>query len=325
MKKKLLFLLLSLGLNLLSAQNVILSEDFNGGLTNDWYPGFPGTNNITAVENNTTPAADGWVGRIDNDNEGGVGAVLAGPADLSDFYYEAKLFIPLDQATYYGIEFRLDSTGSSSGYNFIIRPVGGFVSPRIRFRYRVGATPTTIRDWLSTEVTGFPSEAGWHKLAVYAKADSFWLYYDDQLLPDSPIIDDKSSAGFVGFYYWDMAVTDTVMLVDDVLVTNDKVTHIKAPEIVKPKIYLAQNYPNPFNPNTTIEFELEKPQHAQLSIYNLNGQLIKRIFNNMAKAGLNRYQWDATDFKGNTVAAGIYMYTLKTANWTESKKMVLIK
>jgi hypothetical protein len=312
----------------LLGQTIILSEDFNEGLQNAWYPSFPGINNITAAQNESTPGGDGWVGRLDNSNDGGVGAVLSGPSDLADFSYQANIFIPVDQATYYGIEFRLDSTGSSAGYNFICRfKPGGMVTPRIRFRYRVGATPTTIQDWIDNVPGGIPTEAAWHKMAVTCKEDSFWLYFDDQLLPGCPIIDNSASAGFIGLYYWDMAVKDTVMLVDDIVVTDKtSPTTIERPqEIIPTNSSLAQNYPNPFNPSTTIEFNLEKTEKVNLTVYNITGAAVKTLINGILPSGSQRVTWDATDNLGKPVAAGVYLYTLHKSSSSETKKMILIK
>ena len=331
MKLLTLFLLIFTPI-LLFSQNTLLSEDFNGGLNHNWFATFPGINSITASQNSSAPSGDGWVGRLDNSVAGGVGSAAVGD-DYTDFHYEANIFVPVDQATYYGIEFRVDTTGSitninSTSYQLICRfKPGGMLTPRVRFRHRTGASPTTIQDWdNSTLPGGIPTSAAWHKLSVTCKADSFWLYYDDQLLPGCPITDATYNSGFIGLYYWDMAILDSVLLVDDVLVTDLGVNSIEDEYNFHPKkLHLSQNYPNPFNPNTTIKFNLDKTDNVKLVVYNSAGELIKTLADNQYSAGTHQIKWDATDISGAKVSAGIYLYSLQTANKIETKKMILLK
>ncbi|KAA3613150.1 MAG: T9SS C-terminal target domain-containing protein [Calditrichaeota bacterium] len=87
------------------------------------------------------------------------------------------------------------------------------------------------------------------------------------------------------------------------------------------KFSLSQNYPNPFNPTTNIVFELPKSTTVSLKVYNVVGQLITTLIDNEdMTSGKKLLQFDASN-----LSAGLYFYTLKTATFTESKKMVLIK
>ena len=88
---------------------------------------------------------------------------------------------------------------------------------------------------------------------------------------------------------------------------------------------LSQNYPNPFNPTTTISFSLPQAGNAQLEVFNLLGQKIKTIFDGQADAGLNTVTWDGTNNSGQTVASGIYFYRLTADNYSDTKKMTLLK
>ena len=88
---------------------------------------------------------------------------------------------------------------------------------------------------------------------------------------------------------------------------------------------LNQNYPNPFNPTTTISFTLPTTGKAKLQVYNLLGMLVATPFDGVAKAGLNEIVWDGRNSHGATVASGIYFYRLTADNYTETKKMTLLK
>lgn len=83
---------------------------------------------------------------------------------------------------------------------------------------------------------------------------------------------------------------------------------------------LAQNYPNPFNPVTTITFSLEKSDIVTLTVFDVAGREIAKLFNGRAAAGENRVEFDAAKY-----SSGIYFYTLKTQNNVQTKKMVLLK
>jgi hypothetical protein len=86
-----------------------------------------------------------------------------------------------------------------------------------------------------------------------------------------------------------------------------------------------QNYPNPFNPQTTIEYYLPRSGWVNLAIYNVLGQKIKVLVNDFQTKGKKSITWDGKDQKGKMVATGIYYYRLRTSDYIDSKKMLLIK
>lgn len=84
---------------------------------------------------------------------------------------------------------------------------------------------------------------------------------------------------------------------------------------------LEQNYPNPFNPSTTIKFALPKADFVTLKVYNAIGQLVSTLANNeQVKAGINE-----VSFNASSLPSGIYFYTIKAGDFTDTKKMMLIK
>ena len=89
--------------------------------------------------------------------------------------------------------------------------------------------------------------------------------------------------------------------------------------------YLAQNYPNPFNPATIIKFNLPTSDHARLTIYNILGQEIDCLLDRPVSAGEHELRWDGKDAGGESVATGVYLYRLQTSNFTDTRKMLLIK
>lgn len=88
-----------------------------------------------------------------------------------------------------------------------------------------------------------------------------------------------------------------------------------------PAIYsLYQNYPNPFNPSTNIRFDISKTSHVKLIIYDMLGKEITKLINENRKAGSYGVEWNATGYP-----SGVYFYKLETKDFSEVRKMVLLK
>lgn len=90
--------------------------------------------------------------------------------------------------------------------------------------------------------------------------------------------------------------------------------------VVPESFSLHQNYPNPFNPTTKIKFEVSKLSKVKLIIYDVLGREIATLVNEQLKPGFYEIEWNGTKY-----ASGIYFYKLITKDFTETKKMVLIK
>ena len=88
---------------------------------------------------------------------------------------------------------------------------------------------------------------------------------------------------------------------------------------------LSHNYPNPFNPATTINYSVRRRAHVDISIYNLLGQKTSTVVNEVKTAGQHIATWDGKDHNGEPVATGVYFYQIKAGDFTESKKMLLLK
>lgn len=85
---------------------------------------------------------------------------------------------------------------------------------------------------------------------------------------------------------------------------------------------LNQNYPNPFNPSTIISFQLPKAGHVLLSIYDILGNEICTLVNEIKQPGNHIVEWEVKD---RPLASGIYFYRLKTAEFISTKKMILLR
>jgi hypothetical protein len=98
-------------------------------------------------------------------------------------------------------------------------------------------------------------------------------------------------------------------------------TKVNKEQIYKPEyIHLKQNFPNPFNPSTTFAFQLENNEYASLKIFNVLGEEIVTITEGLFLSGENIVKWNASN-----LASGIYFYRLQTKNYSETKKLLLLK
>jgi len=93
-----------------------------------------------------------------------------------------------------------------------------------------------------------------------------------------------------------------------------------------PQIYsLSQNYPNPMVYATKIEYTLPKDSQISLRIYNISGQLVKTLVEEQQSAGNYKVSWDGRDESGKKVTSGIYFYKLQTQNYTQTRKLTLLR
>ena len=84
--------------------------------------------------------------------------------------------------------------------------------------------------------------------------------------------------------------------------------------------------PNPFNPATTISYEVPQSAHIQLTIYNLLGQEVVRLVDQVQAAGRYQITWNAVNGQGASVASGVYLYRLSSSSgYSDSRRMTLLK
>ncbi|MGD0339701.1 MAG: T9SS type A sorting domain-containing protein [Bacteroidota bacterium] len=125
--------------------------------------------------------------------------------------------------------------------------------------------------------------------------------------------------------FWGNRPTDgpngnSVLYVDnlsfDNLITSVPLSSSELPS----KFNLAQNYPNPFNPSTTISFNLPSKSFVSLKVFDALGREVATIVSEELSAGSYTRQWNAAG-----IPSGIYFYRLQAGNYTETKKLVLLR
>lgn len=119
---------------------------------------------------------------------------------------------------------------------------------------------------------------------------------------------------------------------DDIEVITTSITNVADDLDNIPETFaLFQNYPNPFNPTTTIRYQLPEASRVVLKIYNILGQEVKILTDEIQEAGVKALVWDSKNNSGNLVSSGVYFYHIKAVGtrnnslFTQVKKMLLVR
>ena len=103
-------------------------------------------------------------------------------------------------------------------------------------------------------------------------------------------------------------------------------TGVVTPVAAQPlQFALEQNYPNPFNPETRLYFTLPETQDVKLIVYNVRGQIVRRLAERRYESGSHIVNWDGRDDAGQLVPTGVYIYRIKAGDHIAARKMTLVK
>ena len=88
---------------------------------------------------------------------------------------------------------------------------------------------------------------------------------------------------------------------------------------------LHPSQPNPFNPRTEIRYELPAAGPVKLTVYDVTGRELRVLVDATKDAGVHAASWDGTDSDGKALASGVYFYRLQVADFTQTRRMTLVK
>ena len=104
-----------------------------------------------------------------------------------------------------------------------------------------------------------------------------------------------------------------------------EVTYVAKGATLPANFTLHQNYPNPFNPETRIDFDLPSSSRVSLTVYNMLGEQVSVLINDVLPAGTHSIVWDGRDDRGHAVASGVYLYRIESDLGQSTRKMMLLK
>ncbi len=122
----------------------------------------------------------------------------------------------------------------------------------------------------------------------------------------------------------DEMITNAGFTFDEIIVIDNRrnLTETTESEI---KAFTINNSPNPFVHNTTINYSLPEEKFIEIQIYNIKGQLVKELVNEIKPAGSFQIDWNGKDTQNRLADSGIYFYKLSTADYVSTKKMILLR
>jgi hypothetical protein len=162
------------------------------------------------------------------------------------------------------------------------------------------------------------------------------------LLEDGIAVNDTYNFSIPGktnkTYSAQIFATEGLTINDHIVITNNDAGHpnqqiavqldnvgntdpVVTPAVTK----LDGNYPNPFNPVTSIRFSTKEAGRVNIVIYNSKGQVVRTLLNEDKKSGNHTVIWNGTDDAGKAVSSGMYLYKMQTKNYTQTRKMLLMK
>lgn len=331
------------------SQTILFYENFENGAKASWWPYYkiPGTTTpedaLIAKPMAQAPAAltgganyVGWLQDVNGDYSGSAVAINGDvtsqnysiEADVYCYYYNSG------GSAYTGLVVYADS----SKHEFYKLRVDFDATDRINLSSLKSDPNTYIpiinKNFLGSENPGlFPTADGWHKMKVEVRTInstkiSFMCYFDGTLLAGCPFDVESASvntAGSFGLYTFQMDADGIAGYFDNVYVRQLTPTSVEENSNMPTEFSLMQNYPNPFNPETQISYKLSTGGFISLSVYDLLGREIKTLVSKDQPAGSYTVNWNGKNEFGNSVPSGVYMYSLKTGNFYESKKMILMK
>lgn len=128
-----------------------------------------------------------------------------------------------------------------------------------------------------------------------------------------------------GAYEVKSIVSDEEYDIETVWIVTVSVTSIDEDLTPLYETSLTGIYPNPFNPSTSISFSLAKESHIEIEIYNLKGQKIKSLLNEVRNIGNHSITWEGKDDNNSSVCSGIYLIEMKTDRDVFIEKALLLK
>lgn len=185
-----------------------------------------------------------------------------------------------------------------------------------------GTLIATMADTGTVTIVHWPIDAAFHANTDQFAAEARLLFTSGTREPAG----DDPPNPMHGWGQYNLTPKGEIMFLNAVAWMLGKEVGVDAkPSGVPTEYDLAQNFPNPFNPSTTIAFSLPAATTAKLSIYNMLGQEVATLANQVYQAGVHRATWDGRNNAGQAVESGVYLYKLETEDYSSAKKMLLMK
>jgi hypothetical protein len=165
------------------------------------------------------------------------------------------------------------------------------------------------------------TDSEWHEISTFLKNPGLRGQGNTTYRTEYEYLDSTAQSGFTYEYRLGDVDYNTAKHIHHNKIIRIEVLYSAIPE----KFSLNPAYPNPFNPFTTITYNLPKTSLVRLNIYDINGNLIRKLVNGTENRGKKRVIWDSRNEFNKEVPSGMYIYALQAGNFNRSKKILLIR
>jgi enediyne biosynthesis protein E4 len=222
----------------------------------------------------------------------------------------------------YDMDGLLDIFIPSQDFGSIMYHNRGLATPNNWIGFDLWGTKSA-RDPLGTLVTLY---AGGQRQTRYTKAASTWKIQDNPYVHFGIGHATGIDSLVIRWPLGNIEVLKNLAINQYHKITESGGTGVKEHDAEIPtSINLAQNYPNPFNPETRIEYTLPGRTHVLLEVFNVSGQRLATLTNDMQGAGTYSVQWKGCDDSNRLLPTGMYWYKLSTDQLTLTKKMLFVR
>jgi PKD repeat protein len=265
----------------------------------------------------TEPGTGDWVVITYDDFEGGWGSYTDGGGDCALYTGGSRAHQGSNAADIQDNSGTASSFYHTAGYN-----VSGYTEMEVEFWFYAYSMDNRREDFWVQYYDG----STWHTVATYARSIDFDnnVFYNEVVTISSTQYNFPTNARLR--FMCDASGNQDDVYIDEIEWRGFGVGGSGGGIIVEQKpdfpdrVTLSQNYPNPFNPRTTIAFNLVTEAHVTLEVFNVAGQRVATLVNEMRPAGPHVVEFNASGF-----SSGIYVYRLVAGDVVEQKKMVLLK
>ncbi len=227
--------------------------------------------------------------------------------------YRLATFTMTGEALWGGLQFGLTKSAQDDNDEFLAQVSG------MKYSYQVGQ-PSGNRDYALTGVTigGVPIDPG--KIYTVTANEFVPMFLSVLGIPfdNLHVFTDTTEFQVLAAYVGQIGTITPAT--EGRVECLPKVTSTEGVTLSRREAPLMQNYPNPFNPSTTIAFTLPSAAHVTLKVYNLVGQEVKVLMDGQLPAGSH-----AKIFNAENLPSGTYFYKLTAGDYTDIKRMVLLK
>ena len=114
-------------------------------------------------------------------------------------------------------------------------------------------------------------------------------------------------------------------VLEEVLFSLGHIGNSPATDVPEAGVFAVKSYPNPFNPSTKIAYHMPRRGELAVKIYNMRGELVRTLIDEVVTAGDGFVMWDGTDGRGQAVASGVYFYETRAVGQVYVDKLTLVK